>query len=133
MKKTISILLAVAMILLSFAACGKTETTDQTATQQIDAQTNASEDRPAPPDGAPSGDPPGEPPEGAPNGTPPEGGPGGNLPSGGPGSSSADVTYDGTTELTGDTYLTSFSGNAANVISNGYTLYVNATALTGTK
>ena len=124
MKKTISILLAVAMILLSFAACGKTETTDQTATRQTDAQTNASEDRPAPPDGAPSGDPPGEPPEGAPNGTPPEGG---------PGSSSADVTYDGATELTGDTYLTSFSGNAANVISNGYTLYVNGTALTGTK
>ena len=34
--------------------------------------------------------------------------------------------------LTGDTYVTSFSGNAANVISGGYTLYVNGTALTGT-
>ena len=29
-------------------------------------------------------------------------------------------------------YVTSFSGNAANVISDGYTLYVNGTALSGT-
>ena len=32
--------------------------------------------------------------------------------------------------LTGDSYVTEFNGNAANVISNGYTLYVNGTALT---
>ena len=32
--------------------------------------------------------------------------------------------------LTGDSYVTVFNGNAANVISNGYTLYVNGTALT---
>ena len=34
--------------------------------------------------------------------------------------------------LTADTYITEFTGNAANVISNGYTLYVNGTALEGT-
>ena len=34
--------------------------------------------------------------------------------------------------LTGDSYVTEFSGDAANVISNGYTLYVNGAALTGT-
>ncbi len=44
------------------------------------------------------------------------------------------VSLDGTSKwiLTGDTYVTSFSGNAANVIDNGYTLYVNGVALTGT-
>ena len=44
------------------------------------------------------------------------------------------VTLDGTSTwtLTGDSYVTSFSGDASNVISNGYTLYVNGTALTGT-
>ena len=35
--------------------------------------------------------------------------------------------------LTGDSYVTSFTGDASNVISNGYTLYVNGVALTGTK
>ena len=45
------------------------------------------------------------------------------------------VTMDSTSTwtLTGDSYITEFSGNAANVISNGYTLYVNGVALTGTK
>ena len=44
------------------------------------------------------------------------------------------VTLDSTSKwiLTGDTYITSFSGNAANVISNGCTLYVNGAALSGT-
>ena len=44
------------------------------------------------------------------------------------------VTLDesSTWTLTGDSYVTEFSGNAGNVISNGYTLYVNGTALTGT-
>ena len=44
------------------------------------------------------------------------------------------VTLDSTSRwiLTGDTYISSFSGNAANVIDNGYTLYVNGVALTGT-
>ena len=44
------------------------------------------------------------------------------------------VTLDSTSKwvLTADTYISSFSGPAANVISNGYTLYVNGTALSGT-
>ena len=33
--------------------------------------------------------------------------------------------------LTADTYITSFEGNAGNVIGNGYTLYVNGAALKG--
>ena len=47
---------------------------------------------------------------------------------------SVDVSLDSTSTwtLTQDTYVSSFSGNAANVISNGHTLYVNGTALTGT-
>ena len=36
-------------------------------------------------------------------------------------------------ELSADSYITEFSGNAAQIISNGYTLYVNGTALSGTK
>ncbi|MBQ4507224.1 MAG: hypothetical protein II971_08275 [Firmicutes bacterium] len=45
------------------------------------------------------------------------------------------VTLDSssTWTLTGDSYVTEFNGDAANVISNGYTLYVNGTALSGTK
>ncbi|MBQ9890817.1 MAG: hypothetical protein IJM39_05345 [Firmicutes bacterium] len=45
------------------------------------------------------------------------------------------VTLDGssTWTLTADSYITEFSGSAENIISNGYTLYVNGIALTGTK
>ncbi len=45
------------------------------------------------------------------------------------------VTLDSTSTwtLTADSYVTEFNGDASNVISNGYTLYVNGTALTGTK
>ena len=45
------------------------------------------------------------------------------------------VTLEGgsTWTLTGDSYVTSFNGDASNVIGNGYTLYVNGTALKGTK
>ena len=44
------------------------------------------------------------------------------------------VTLDGssTWTLTGDSYVTEFNGDAANVIGSGYTLYVNGTALSGT-
>ena len=44
------------------------------------------------------------------------------------------VTLDGTSTwtLTGDSYVTEFSGSASSVISNGYALYVNGAALTGT-
>jgi len=46
-----------------------------------------------------------------------------------------EVSLDGTSTwtLTADTYITSFEGDAANVIGNGYTLYVNGEALEGTK
>ena len=45
------------------------------------------------------------------------------------------VTLDesSTWTLTGDTCISSFTGDASGVISNGYTLYVNGVALTGTK
>lgn len=45
------------------------------------------------------------------------------------------VTLDdsSTWTLTADSYITSFSGSATGVISNGYTLYVNGVALTGTR
>ena len=35
--------------------------------------------------------------------------------------------------LTADSYISSFSGNPQNIISHGFTLYVNGIALTGTK
>ena len=45
------------------------------------------------------------------------------------------VTIDSTSTwtLTADTYVTSFDGDASSVVGNGYTLYVNGVALTGTK
>lgn len=45
------------------------------------------------------------------------------------------VTLDDTSTwtLTADTYITSFTGSASQVISNGYHLYVDGIALTGTK
>ena len=45
------------------------------------------------------------------------------------------VTLDSasTWTLTGDSYVTEFNGDVANVISNGYTLYVNGVVLSGTK
>ena len=48
---------------------------------------------------------------------------------------SVSVTLDesSTWTLTGDSYISEFSGDAANVISNGYTLYVDGTALTETR
>ena len=43
------------------------------------------------------------------------------------------LDYSSTWTLTGDSYVSEFNGDASNVISNGYTLYVNGTALEGTK
>ena len=48
------------------------------------------------------------------------------------GSVYVELDENSTWTLTGDSYVTEFTGNASNVISNGYTLYVNGTALTGT-
>ncbi len=44
------------------------------------------------------------------------------------------VTLDSTSTwtLTADSYITSFTGDASQIIANGYTLYVNGTALEGT-
>ena len=45
------------------------------------------------------------------------------------------VTVEGasTWVLTGDTYIASFTGDASSIVANGYTLYVDGVALTGTK
>ena len=45
------------------------------------------------------------------------------------------VSLDGTSTwtLTADTYVTSFTGDASQVIANGHTLYVDGVALTSTK
>ena len=48
------------------------------------------------------------------------------------GTVSVTLDADSTWTLTGDSYVTEFNGDAANVISNGYALYVNGVALTGT-
>ena len=48
------------------------------------------------------------------------------------GNVSVTIDQSSTWTLTGDTYITSFSGPASSVVSNGYTLYVNGAALTGT-
>ena len=58
-------------------------------------------------------EPAGSPPSGAPAGGPPDG-------NGGPG---------GTWTLTGDSYITELNGDTAGINTNGYTLYVNGTAL----
>ena len=49
------------------------------------------------------------------------------------GTVSVTIDDDSSWTLTGDSYVTEFNGNAENVISNGYTLYVNGEALEGTK
>ena len=33
--------------------------------------------------------------------------------------------------LTGDCYITSFTGSVANIVTNGYAVYVNGVAITG--
>ena len=48
------------------------------------------------------------------------------------GTVSVSIDSDSTWTLTADTYITSFDGDASSIISNGYTLYVNGEALTGT-
>ena len=139
MKKTIAILLALAVVLMGLAACGKTNETTQTVTdaQETATQTNETESNASVPDGeAPDGEAPGQPPEGGPGGTPPdgeppEGGPGGASPGGGPGGGSGSVTYDGATEITfgttetGKTYSTSTADQSALLISTSDAVTVN--------
>ena len=49
------------------------------------------------------------------------------------GTVSVTLDADSTWTLTGDTWITEFNGDAANVIANGYTLYVNGVTLTSTR
>ncbi len=49
------------------------------------------------------------------------------------GTVSVTVDASSTWTLTGDSYVSEFSGDASSIISNGYTLYVNGTALEGTR
>ena len=46
---------------------------------------------------------------------------------------SVTLDADSTWTLTEDTYISSFTGDASQIVSNGYTLYVNGAALSGTK
>ena len=131
MKKTISMILATAVLLMSLAACGRTIRKETATESETTQTTEANDDTSAPAEGqAPDGEHPGEPPEGGPGGTPPEGtppgdppegGPGGNPPGGGPGGGS--VTYDGATEITsaatqtGKTYTSSTADQSALLIS----------------
>ena len=142
MKKTFAILLSLAVLLTSLAACGKTnteETTNETTTEAItETETNETtpmtDDASAPAEGqAPDGEKPGEPPEGGPGGTPPDGEPGGA-----PGSGSADVIYDGATEITsgatetGKTYAASAADQSALLISTSDEVTVENAAVTKT-
>ena len=142
MKKTIAILLSLAVLLMGLTACGKTNTaeteseSETTQTIQADDETSVSAEGQAP-----DGEQPGDPPEGGPGGTPPdgeppEGGPGGTPPGGGPGGSSGSVTYDGATELTSGTtetdktYSTSTADQSALLISTSDAVTVNNATVT---
>ena len=124
MKKTLAIVLSLALLLLALTGCGNTadSVTNEAAAAETPLQTeNTSQGSASEPPGEmpgepPEGSPPGEPPEGmngdmngTPPGDPPEGngGPGGTPPGGfgggapgGPGgSSSADIDYAGAVEI----------------------------------
>ena len=101
MKRILSILIALALLLAMLGGCAQKADTaaetgqTQTAGEETEAQSTDSAETsapPAPPDG---GGPGGERPEGDPPGAPPDGAPGG-----GPGGGSADVDYAGATEIT---------------------------------
>ena len=152
MKKSIAILLALALLLVSFAACGKntdTETTtgsdpETTETAFTDDESTTASDKAEPegeqPGEPPEGEQPGEPPEGGPGGIPPEGGPGGTPPEGGPGggpgSGSGDVTYNGATEITstaaetGKTYASAAADQSALLISTSDNVTIGSATVT---
>ena len=123
MRKSVSILLATALLIITLTACGNA--TVSAASEETAPSVTVS--------GAPtSGDMPGEPPEGTPPGAPPDGNgmPGGTPPGGfgggmpgGPGGSSADIDYSAAVEITsaeaqsGQTYESSASDESALLIS----------------
>ena len=123
MRKSVSILLATALLIITLTACGNA--TVSAASEETAPSVTVS--------GAPtSGDMPGEPPEGTPPGAPPDGNgmPGGTPPGGfgggmpgGPGGSRADIDYSAAVEITsaeaqsGQTYESSASDESALLIS----------------
>ncbi len=144
MKKTLCILLILALLALNFAACGKTadretdpvsdpettqaaETAEDTAAPSEDGSAADADLSVAPPEGEPGDQPPEDGPGGA-------GGPGGNPPGGGPGGGSGNVTYDGATEITGSatetgkTYASAAADQSALLISTSENVTIgNAT------
>ena len=49
------------------------------------------------------------------------------------GNTTVNVAEGSTWTLTGDAYISSFTGDASGIVSNGYAIYVNGVAMTGTK
>ena len=147
MKKTLSMILSAALLLMVFTACGNTAASavsDNTATET--SASNA-----APPGDPPEGTPPGDPPGGMPGGTPPEkpdgnGGPGGTppdgfgggKPGGAPGGSSEDIEYTGAVEITsadsqsGMTYSSTEADESALLISTSDEVTVTDPTVTKT-
>ena len=141
MKKMLSILLVLALLMMSFAACGKTTDTETTTTETTEETVSANDETTTSGnDAAPNGEQPGEPPEGGQGGTPPDGGQGGTPPDGGqgggPGGGSGNVTYDGDTEITssatqtGKTYASSTADQSALLISTSDDVTVSNATVT---
>ena len=139
MKKLLSVILAIMMMLTAFSAFAE----DAGSTPPEAPPGGFGDGNPPgePPEGFDGSNPPGEPPEGFsggnPPGEPPEGFGGGNPPSGGgfgggtpPGGSSADVTYTAATEITsaadvsGETYTSDTADESALIISTGESVTV---------
>ena len=149
MKKTLSIVLSAALLLMTLTACGGTAASaasSGTAAEATAANGMTSGDMPGEP---PEGTPPGDPPEGMGSrngGTPPEkpdgnGGPGGTPPGGfggGPGGSSEDIEYSGAVEITsadsqnGLTYTSTEADESALLISTSEEVSVTDPTVTKT-
>ncbi len=130
MKKLLSVILAIMMMLTAFSAFAEdTGSTPPEAPPGGFDGGNPPGDSPGePPEGFSGGNPPGEPPEGFGGGNPPSGGGfGGGTP---PGGSSADVTYTAATEITsatevsGETYTSDTADESALIISTGESVTV---------
>ena len=149
MKKTLSIVLSLALLLMTLTACGGTAAS--AASNGTAAETAAANDMPSdPPEGTPPGDPPegmgsrpdGTPPEkpdgnGGPGGTPPDGF-GGGKPGGAPGGSSEDIEYTGAVEITsadsqsGMTYSSTEADESALLISTSEEVKITDATVTKT-
>ena len=134
MKKAIAFLLSLAVLLMSFAACGKTDTTETNAETETAETTEINGEASASAEGqAPDGEKPGGPPEGGPGGTPPDGKPGSA-----PGGGSTDVIYSGAAEITsgatetGKTYTSDTADKSALLISTSDSVTVSNATVTKT-